>query len=546
MDARKRIGTAFTWLGGGQDESATPAEKAGYQVAGVLAVLNGALAWLVATAAVAASTSIPVPAILPFTLILGLVVIVVSRALATGPRRSWTGILGRAAVAVFVGLVVGELAGISLFSSPIDRALDADAQHQAASASAVIADTQALDQLKAKRATLDTDVSNAQDYVTKQLVIARCEFDPAASACPRTEITGVAGDGPETATANDRLAQAQSSLADVTKTRDGVDADIAKATKNLSDAQAAASANVDRSLGARWVAMHNYTVAHAGALLSRLVVDLFFILLTALGLILRLWRGETELDRREQAKAVRHQAEEDAATAIAVKQAEVRVAAETLKAEQELERLRIEAEAQTAIEREQHRQRVLAVAGPAESGVPELVSSVREQLALPAADEPKTSSRTPARRNGPLSYVPEFIPVPDGIVDVSNAASEMVQPFLPPVVAKALRIRSEIEEVEEFKLSYRRTRKETHVAEHVPDQRVDVTAEPVATRVITEETQWEPDTGLAIDTSSDTLTEIVAPPKKRDRAAIGHKKQKKLAEKKKQKALPAGKSDKKK
>jgi hypothetical protein len=542
MGARKSIGTVFTWLGGGQEESATPAEKAGYQVAGMLGLLNGALAWLAATVAVAASTSLPVTAILPFTLIVGLVLTAMSRALAAGPRRSRAGILGRAAVAAFVGLVVGELAGISLFSGPIDRALDADAQRQAASAPAVIADTHTLDQLKAKRATLDSDVGSAQDYVTKQLVVARCEFDPAAAACPRTEITGVPGDGPETQTADDRLAQAQTALAAVTKTRDGVDADIVKASKDLSAAQTAAGANIDRSLGARWVAMHDYTVAHTGALLSRLVVDLFFILLTAFALILRLWRGETELDRREQAKAARHQAEEDAATAIAVKQAEARVAAETLKAEQELERLRIEAEAQTAIEREQHRQRVLAVAG---STVPELVSSVREQLALPAAEQPRALPRPPVRRNGPLSYVPDFIPVPDGVVDASNAASEMVQPFLPPVLAKALRIRSEIEEVEEVKLSYRRTRKETHTAEYQPEQD-DAPAEPVVKRVIAEQVQWNPDDGLAVDTSSDTLTEIVAPAKKRDRADVGHKKQKKLAEKKKQKALPPGKSSKKK
>src|ERR1700722_11408545 len=80
--------------------------------------------------AVAGTTDWPVWAILPLTLLFGLLVGAVPRAVASGPARGWS-IVGRGAVAVLVGAVVGELAAIVLFSGSIDRRIDAEAARAA-------------------------------------------------------------------------------------------------------------------------------------------------------------------------------------------------------------------------------------------------------------------------------------------------------------------------------------------------------------------------------------------------------------------------------
>ncbi|NUS44655.1 MAG: DUF4407 domain-containing protein, partial [Mycobacteriaceae bacterium] len=370
---QRRIGTVLVWLGGGQDESATASERAGYQLGGVLLALAGVLTWLVATAAVAASTSVAPAVLLPFTVVFGVIVAAVARALATGPRTSRAqAVVGRATVAVFLGVLVGELAAVSLFSGAVDRSLDAAADRRAAATPAVVQADRTLNQLKTNRTHLDDAVNDARGYVDRMLVIARCEANPGSTLCPREKVTGVPGDGPETMTANQRLAAAQAALDTTVGARDrtapGLDADIRKADGLLADARTRARADVDRSLGARWSAMHDYTAGHAGAMLSRAATDLFFVLLVALPWILRQWRGETQQDRSERARARRHRAESEADTAIAVKQAQVRADTETLWAEQHLEREKMAAAARTAIERDELRRRVgAAVAAQADA-----------------------------------------------------------------------------------------------------------------------------------------------------------------------------------
>src|SRR6201993_3740597 len=113
-----RFSAALTWLGGGHWREL------------VVVLINAALAWLVATLAVTESTDWPVWAILPFTLLFGMLVGVVSRAVASGPVRGWP-VVGRGAVAVLVGVVVGELAAVVMFSGSIDRRIDEQAARQA-------------------------------------------------------------------------------------------------------------------------------------------------------------------------------------------------------------------------------------------------------------------------------------------------------------------------------------------------------------------------------------------------------------------------------
>ncbi|WP_157011508.1 DUF4407 domain-containing protein, partial [Mycobacterium celatum] len=118
-----RLAALLTWLGGGhRDELGERHERSAHAVAGVVVLLNAVLSWLVATIAAAESTRWPVLALLPMTLVFGVLVGVLSRAVASGAARA--GLIGRAAVAVAVGAVVGELAALVVFAGSVDRRLD--------------------------------------------------------------------------------------------------------------------------------------------------------------------------------------------------------------------------------------------------------------------------------------------------------------------------------------------------------------------------------------------------------------------------------------
>src|SRR6202012_1852221 len=123
-----------------------------------------------------------------------------------------------------------------------------------------------------------------------------------------------------------------------------LDPKIADGERALYQARQSVTAATDHGLAARLFARQELTLAVAGALMLRLLTIAFFILLSLLPLILRLWRGETAHDRHAKARAERERAELDAETAIAVKQAEVRVAAETLWAKQQLVQARMAVE----------------------------------------------------------------------------------------------------------------------------------------------------------------------------------------------------------
>ncbi|MDT2009948.1 DUF4407 domain-containing protein [Rhodococcus opacus] len=185
----------------------------------------------------------------------------------------------------------------------IDRPVLED---RAAAVPEVVHAAQTLDGLRDRRAGLDESVREARARRDEALVVARCEFNP-SPACPPDRITGVPGAGPETRTANELLADSRQELDDALATRDrdapGLDAEIARAADGLAAARAAAPSEVDRSLGARWTAMHEYTIGHPGALILRLVSFAFFAVLSLLPLVLKLWHGETEQDRRDLARA---------------------------------------------------------------------------------------------------------------------------------------------------------------------------------------------------------------------------------------------------
>ncbi len=350
----------LTWVGGGERRELNEGhERSAHAIAGVVVILNAALAWLVTTLAVLEASRWPVLAIMPFTLVFGLLVGAITRGIASGPMRGLRGIVGRGLVAVAVGVIVGEFAAVAVFSGSIDRHLELQAARDADSAPAVVQASTNLTQLRNTRVALDRAVDTARVHRDEALVVARCEYHP-TPACPQTRITGVPGSGPETRTANELLADSQRELDTAIATRDAaeLDAKITDGERALSEARKSATA--EHGLAARWLAMQNLTLAGTGALMLRLVTIAFFILLSLLPLILRLWRGETAHDRHAKARAERERAELEAETAIAVKRAEVRAAAETMWAEQQLVQARLAVEAQTEIDRAQLQQRVSA------------------------------------------------------------------------------------------------------------------------------------------------------------------------------------------
>jgi hypothetical protein len=355
--AVSRVEGVLTWLGGGHwRELGERYERSTHAVAGAVVLLGAVLAWLVAALVASASTRWPLFAIVTLSLVLGLLVGAVTRGIASGPDRGWPGIAGRAVVAVAVGVAVGELAALVVFSRSIDHRLDDRALRSVDAAPPVAQASVALQRTRNARSGLDDAIAQARNRQDNALVVARCEYHP-SPACPQTRITGVPGAGPETRTANQLLADAQRDLDNALAARDRqapeLDATVSRDERAVSEARQRVLADAEPGgLGARWIAMNELTLAEVGALMLRLLTIAFFVLVYLLPLILRIWRGETTHDRHATARAERDRAELDADTAIAIKRAEVRREAEILWAEHQLTQARLTIDAQTEIDRE--------------------------------------------------------------------------------------------------------------------------------------------------------------------------------------------------
>jgi hypothetical protein len=218
--AASPVAGLLTWLGGGHwRELAERHERSAHAVAGAVVLLGAVLAWLVASLAVSESARWSVLAILPLTLVFGLLAGAVTRGTASGSDRRWPGTIGRAAVGIAVGVVVGELAALVVFSSSIEHRLDERALRNAESSPAVAQASASLRQTRDARTVLDNAVEQARSHQDQALVVARCEYHPTPD-CPQTRITGVPGAGPETRTANELLADAQHELDNALAARD--------------------------------------------------------------------------------------------------------------------------------------------------------------------------------------------------------------------------------------------------------------------------------------------------------------------------------------
>lgn len=498
----QKIAGPLTWLGGGQwAELGERHERSTHAVAGAVVLLGALLAWLAAGVAVSEAARWPMLAVVPLTLVFGLLVGAVARGTAGGTGGPRAGVAGRAAVAVAVGAVVGELAALVIFAGSIDHRLaeramrDADASPAAA----------ALQQAKDARAGLDRAVERAREHQDQALVVARCEYHP-TPACPQTRITGVPGPGPETRTANELLADAQRELDTALAARDTqapqLDASVSREELALTQARQNAVADAGRGLGARWVAMNEMTLESPGAMALRAVTVAFFALLCVLPLILRRWRGETTHDRHATARAEQERAELEADTAIAVKRAQVRREAEMMWAEHQLTQARLAIEAQTEIDRENQRRRVMeALDAPVRTPSRRAFEPADDDIYLPIAAEAEAASRAiaplppaePAPANLPAPAEPRgeveprqerATPLIPSIPDATKAAARWIRPLVPPFVARVIdnttaplrTARHVFEEVEEIRFSLKRTHRVTFDAEstegsrHAPHQ----------------------------------------------------------------------------
>jgi hypothetical protein len=502
--AVSRVEGVLAWLGGGHwRELGERHERSTHAVAGAVVLLGAVLAWLVAALAVHASARWPLIAVVALTLVFGLLAGAATRGIASGPHRGWPGIAGRVVVAIAVGIVVGELAALVVFSRSIDHHLEDRAMRTAESAPAVVQASAALQRTRGARGELDNAVAQARINQDDALVVARCEYHP-SPACPQTHITGVPGAGPETRTANELLADAQRELDMALAARDrqapNLDATASRQEQAVAEARQRVLADAGPGgLGARWIAMNDLTLASAGALMLRLLIIGFFVLVYLLPLILRTWRGETSHDRHATARADRERAELDAETAIAIKRAEVRREAEILWAEHQLTQARLAIEAQTEIDREQQRRRVTeAIDGPRPAPTRRTFEAVEQDIYLPIAAEAEAASRVvaelpaaavdpepetlPEVENLPAQVAPAAelepqherpTPVIPSIPDATRAAARWIRPLVPPFVARAIdnttaplrTARQVFEEVEEITFALRRTRKVTFDSE---------------------------------------------------------------------------------
>ncbi|MFI6957331.1 DUF4407 domain-containing protein [Nocardia sp. NPDC050408] len=489
----------FTWLGGGlgREQGGTelyyPHERADYAVTGAVVLLFAAVAGIVGTVALATADAMPLFAVVFVALVIALLAGAVARALATarpagGPDRR--GLVGRIAVAMLAGVLVAELASTVLFGGTIDRLLDEKAQRAVDSAPAVSTVRTELERARADRAALDQSITKAQADIDHALVIARCEYNPTPE-CPQTRITGVPGRGPESQTANAMLDDARKQLVAAQDRVAGLDQRVTDDQKALDTAGSAAFTAADRGLGARWLAMNDYTTGSAGAFLLRVLTIGTFVLLALLPLTLRWWRGETSLDRRLAFHTVQDRAERSADAAIAVKRAEVRTEAENLRAEQLLTAARLAVEADTAIDRERQRTRIIAAIGGLEIGVtepgrgelPAGTAGDREDSTVSHEVTPNLPATVSAGALAPTGGAGAVVPhtasaAPKGgglelpligTVPFSDTAARFIRPLVPAFVANAIdtathplrTARQAFEEVEEITFTLRRTRKVT-------------------------------------------------------------------------------------
>ncbi|MPY80470.1 MAG: DUF4407 domain-containing protein [Actinophytocola sp.] len=239
-----------------------------------------------------------------------------------------------------------------------------------------------------------------------------------------------------------------------------LDRDIAELRGQLAaDRQRAiALARADSGIDARWEAMHGYTTVDPVAFVLRLGVLTFFVALSLLPLLLRLWRGQTEQDRRILARRERLRAEEEADTALAIAQAEAR--AEAVAAHAALPPAeRAVALAALAERPDTERPVLTATASRAGEWAAPVVLEAGGDAATPTALEPQTSvlGELARRTPGPLDNLPG--PLPSLARAVTGLIPEQITQLPAQVATNPVKTaRTLLEDVEELQVTFTRKR----------------------------------------------------------------------------------------
>lgn len=438
----------FIWLGGGQPaETADGYERTGYTVTGAGVALFALVAGAVTAAAMGAADQHPA-AVATIGSAAGILAGLLGRALAGAEPTArpdlpagtlnFPAVATRIGVAVLAGVVLAEVSVTVLFGGTVDRILDDRAAAAVIDAPAVRTAQGELDRAVADRTALDASIAAAGTDIDTALTIARCEFNPTPQ-CPQTKITGVPGRGPEAQTADEMLDDARTASTAAQQRVAPLDQRVTDARLALHEARTTV-ADGDRGLGARWSAAHEYTSGQLGTSALRLLIWSVFVLLALLPLILRWWRGETAQERRRAAEAVRDRAERAADMAIAEKAASVRADTAAVRADQQLTAAELEAEADTTIDRERQRTRVIAALGGLEIGVTErgpestAVPPIRENAlppgepGLPVPLGKEVAVRQPAGLELPLI----------GTIPFTDTAARWIRPLVPGFVSSAI------------------------------------------------------------------------------------------------------------
>ncbi|MEU0790923.1 DUF4407 domain-containing protein [Amycolatopsis sp. NPDC005961] len=377
------LGNGFAWLGGASWRALDDRhERSSYQVSGFFVLLNGFIAWGLATfAAVGMELTQSFGAAAPFVAVWGLFVIGFDRAICavvfdparrTAARRSY---LARAICAGLLGFMISEMGALAIFEDDINRTMNDSiaAQVEASRKLIVGADGQPTDRaqqlakLRTDRAKLDTDVANATTAAKQAGLVAVCERQPAG--CPPDlvksgQISGRGGDGGLTRQRDADAAKAQAELTRATtaQTNDGpkLDSQISALDKAVQAdlGKADALAKAEDGLAARWHALLKFAFSDGWALGFHIMLTVFFILLDLVPLFIKIGRGRTRYDstvvhaRNRHIKELEFRGEEHA------KQQQARLDRVTLEADLEGDVAKLQAQTTRKIEEERQRVRL--------------------------------------------------------------------------------------------------------------------------------------------------------------------------------------------
>ncbi len=315
------LGNGFAWLGGASWRALDDRhERSSYQISGFFVLLNGFIAWGLATLAAIGMLLAPgFASAAPFTAVWGLFVIGFDRAICAvvfdpaqrkTARRSY---LARAICAGLLGFMISEMGALAIFKDDIDRTMNDSiaAQIDASRALLVGSADQPTDRagqlrkLRADRLKLDTDVSAATEKNKQAGLLATCERQPAGCPPDLTKTGQISGQGGPGGLTRQRDADAAATAAELNRATTAHDIQASELDRQIKDlagaidtdvTKADALAKAETGLAARWHALLKFVFSDGRALGFHILLTVFFILLDLVPLFIKIGRGRTRYD----------------------------------------------------------------------------------------------------------------------------------------------------------------------------------------------------------------------------------------------------------